>query len=40
MARVANTHPMGENSGVGVEFTEVDPKGKNLLAALVRTHAS
>lgn len=40
LARVANTHPTGENSGVGLEFLELDLKSKNLLAALVKAHAS
>lgn len=39
-ARVANTHPTGENSGVGLEFLELDLKAKNLLATLVKAHAS
>ena len=40
LARVANTHPTGENSGVGLEFLELDLKAKNLLATLVKAHAS
>ncbi|MFM8268860.1 MAG: PilZ domain-containing protein [Pseudomonadota bacterium] len=40
LARVANTHPKGENSGVGLEFLKVDAKAKNLLTALVKAHAS
>lgn len=40
LARVANTHPSGENSGVGLEFLELDVKAKNLLAVLVKAHAS
>lgn len=39
-ARVANLHPTGLHAGVGLEFLELDAKAKNLLAALVRTHAS
>jgi len=40
LARVANTHPKGENSGVGLEFLELDLKAKNQLATLVKAHAS
>lgn len=40
VARVANTQPKGENSGIGLEFIELDTKAKNLLAALVKAHAS
>jgi len=40
VARVANTQVSGENSGLGLEFIELDAKAKNLLAALVKAHAS
>jgi hypothetical protein len=40
LARIANTHPWGENSGVGIEFLSLDSKAKNLLAALLKAHAS
>lgn len=40
IARVANAQTAGENSGVGLEFLELDGKAKNLLAALVKAHAS
>jgi len=39
-ARVANLHPTGSYCGAGLEFKELEGKAKNLLAALVRTHAS
>ena len=39
-ARVANLKLQGEHSGVGLEFSELSLKAKNLLAALVKAHAS
>jgi len=39
-ARVANMKLHGENSGLGIDFGELSSKAKNLLAALVKAHAS
>ena len=40
LARIANTHTQCDHSGLGIEFLELDSKAKNLLAALVKAHAS
>lgn len=39
-ARVANIRLYGEQSGLGLEFVQFNEKAKNLLAALVKAHAS
>lgn len=39
-ARVANIRLQGEHSGMGLEFLQLHQKAKNLLAALVKAHAS
>ena len=39
-ARVANLRLQGEQSGLGLEFVQLNQKAKNLLAALVKAHAS
>ena len=39
-ARVATLCKMGDQTGIGVEFLEYDPKALTLLTAIVKSHAS